>query len=153
MDIYDYLKLDHEKVNQLFKQFENTKNKERRVQIVTLICQELLVHAKSEEDTFYNVLEHHSKSQGEAFHGEIEHVDIKQQIDVILGSEGTETGWLKQVEKLKKLVVHHVKEEEGTLFKKAKKVLSDTDALRLKEQMHYLKQHYLRKLERALVKE
>lgn len=41
--------------------------------------------------------------------------------------------------KLKEIVDHHVKEEEGSLFRQAKNILSDEDAYRLKELMHYLK--------------
>lgn len=150
MDIYEYLKLDHEHVNQLFKQFEQIDNKDRQVQIITLLAQELLVHAKSEQETFYKVLKHHYESSDEVFHGEKEHNEIIEQVDQILSSNHVNAAWVKQVDKLKELVTHHVKEEEGDIFNKAKKVLSETQAYELKEQMHYLKQKLLRKLEHTL---
>ncbi len=150
MDIYEYLKLDHERVDNLFKQFEKSNNKERQIQIITLLAQELLVHAKAEEETFYKVLKQHYKSQEEAFHGQKEHEEIREQVDLILSTNRADSNWVNQVDKLKELVTHHVKEEEGDIFKKAKKVLSDTEAYHLKEKMHYFKQKYLRNLERSM---
>lgn len=38
---------------------------------------------------------------------------------------------------------HHVREEEGDVFNKAKKVLSKEQAWEIKEKMHYLKGNFL----------
>lgn len=149
MDIYDYLKMDHDHVDKLFKQFEKSKIPARQVQIVTLIAQELLVHAKSEQETFYKALEPHFESRPEVLHGKKEHAEIEAQIVEVLDSKNTGSGWHKKVEKLKELVQHHVKDEESSIFKEAKKVLSENEAYELKEQMHYLKQDLLRRLEKV----
>lgn len=149
MDIYDYLKMDHDHVQKLFKQFENTKSSDRQVQIITMVAQELLVHAKSEQETFYKALEPHFEARSEVLHGRKEHAEIEEQIIVILDSNKKGPDWYKKVEKLKEIVNHHVKDEEGNIFKQAKKVLSDKEAYVLKERMHYLKQNLLRRLEKA----
>lgn len=149
MDIYEYLKMDHEHVNSLFKQFEKSKVPARKVQIATMIAQELLVHAKSEQEMFYKALEPHFESRPEVLHGIKEHAEIEDQIIVVLDSKNMASGWQKNVEKLKDLVTHHVKEEERDIFKEAKKVLSDEEAYELKEKMHYLKQDMLRRLEKV----
>ncbi|STY30237.1 Alr3199 protein [Legionella wadsworthii] len=148
MDIYKYLKLDHEHVNHLFKQFEDSEVLERKQQIVSLICQELLVHAHSEQETFYKALKNYDTTQDEANHGYKEHKEIEDQIGLILHSKEFGSSWIKKVEKLKEIVQHHVHEEEGTMFSKAQKVLSDEEAYVLKEQMHYLKQHLLLSLQK-----
>ncbi len=148
MDIYDYLKLDHEHVAQLFKQFEHTDSQERKKQIVDYIAQELRVHAESEQKTFYEALKQFKSTEEEAVHGQKEHHEIEEQIASILQSTSFGAEWNKKVEKLKDLVNHHVKEEEGTIFKKAKKELSKEEAYILKEQMHYLKQELLLKLQK-----
>lgn len=137
--IYEYIKMDHRKVDHLFKQFEESNIQERKQEIVAMIIQELLVHAHSEEDTFYKVLEKHYESEEEALHGEEEHKEIEAEIKVIVESKTFDAAWEKKVQKLKRLVEHHVKEEEGMIFTKAKKVISDEQALALKEQMHHLK--------------
>jgi hemerythrin superfamily protein len=83
MDIYGYLKLDHEHVSQLFQQFENSKLFERKQQIVALIVQELRIHARSEQETFYNALMQFPSTKEEALHGQKEHNEIEEQINSI----------------------------------------------------------------------
>lgn len=141
MDIYEYLKLDHEHVAKLFKQFENAESLTRKKQIIALISQELTVHADAEQATFYMMLENFEDTKNDAIHGEDEHEEIKQNIAVVLFAKKWGPSWHQNVIKLKEIVEHHVKEEEGTLFKKAKKILTEEDAWELKEKMHYLKQH------------
>ncbi|KTC67775.1 DNA nickase [Legionella birminghamensis] len=142
MDIYDYLKMDHEKVNHLFKLFEKTSLLKRQHEIVTLISKELLVHAHSEQETFYKVLAQHPLTSDIASHGKKEHLEIEEQINIIDNAWGSEQ-WPEAVLKLKEIVEHHVKEEEGEIFRKAKKVISDKDAIIIKEKMHYLKGMFL----------
>lgn len=144
MDIYDYLKMDHEHVAKLFKQFEKSTLIERKKQIVALISQELMAHAQSEQETFYNTLKQFDSIQDDAQHGQKEHQEIEHQITLVLHTQQFGKQWEKEVEKLKELVTHHVNEEEGKLFREAKKVLSEEDAFIIKEQMHYLKQQLLR---------
>ena len=146
MDIYEYLKLDHQKVDKLFKQFEDTEDYDLKFQIVALIIQELFVHAESEQATFYKALEQFEISKSEGLHGEKEHAEIEEKMDELGKSVNPTKAWEKKVLELKKLVQHHVKEEEGKMFSKAKKVLSKEQTYVIKEQMHYLKSKMLNKL-------
>lgn len=147
MDIYEYLKMDHEQVNQLFKQFEKSDHLNRKMDIMLFIAQELLIHAKSEQQTFYTALKQYDESREDAVHGKKEHEDIETQINLILSTKKIDKNWCKKVEELKDIVTHHVKEEEGRIFRHAKDVLSEKEACRLKYQMHYLKQNLLRDLQ------
>jgi hemerythrin superfamily protein len=146
MDIYEYLKMDHEKVAHLFNLFEKSELIERKKQIVTLLSKELLVHAHAEQETFYKVLTQYPESKEEALHGQKEHNEIEEQIKLINSSAGSQ--WEEAVLKLKELVEHHVREEEGEIFKKAKKNISDEEAVIIKEKMHYLKGSFLLWLEK-----
>ncbi|KTD30172.1 MULTISPECIES: hemerythrin domain-containing protein [Legionella] len=138
MDIYDYLKLDHEHVTHLFELFENSDYSLHRKQIADLLIDELLLHAHAEQETFYKAL-----LRDETFklvqHSKKEHREIEEQIKRIQTTKKLDSEWVKKVKKLKEIVDHHVKEEEGSLFRQAKNILSDEDAYRLKELMHYLK--------------
>ena len=149
MDIYDYLKQDHEHVKKLFKQFENSKVLERKKQIAYLIAQELIVHAHSEQEIFYKALKKFELTKDDASHGQQEHKEIEDQIRLVLQSTEFNSAWIKQVDKLKDIVEHHINDEEGPMFTQAKEVLSQQDAGDLKEKMHYLKQYLLRSLEKA----
>lgn len=144
--IYEYLKMDHQKVADWFSQFEKAPSKERKHAIVEMIADELLVHAHSEQETFYRVLKKYYESEEAAFHGQEEHEEIEQQIALIRSSTSQGNAWEKRVLKLKDLVEHHVKDEEGKIFKKAKKVLSDEETIAIKEQMHFLKMKMMRKI-------
>lgn len=151
MNIYEYLKLDHEHVAKLFKQFEASDLPERKHQIVELISQELLIHAHSEQETFYKALKQFESTEEEAMHGQEEHQEIEAQIKLVMSSKEFGASWVKKVEKLKEIVEHHVREEEGPIFRHAKKVLTEEDAYVLKEQMHYLKQHLLLALKKQQI--
>ncbi len=143
MNIYDYLKKDHEQVAKYFKQFENSHLAERKKEIVLMIIRELLTHANAEQETFYKVLEQYSESKEEAFHGEKEHAEIIAQITAISNTKVFGESWEKKVLKLKELVEHHVREEEGQMFHKAKKVIPTDEAFALKEVMHNYKEKLL----------
>lgn len=146
MDIYEYLKMDHEKVAHLFSLFEKSKRMDRKQEIVSMIIRELMVHAHSEQETFYKVLEQNPENREEIEHKKKEHDEIDQQIELIASASGKK--WEEAVLKLKALVEHHVKEEEGEVFKRAKKTLSDELALIIKEKMHYLKGNFMLLLEK-----
>jgi hemerythrin superfamily protein len=138
-DIYEYLKLDHKKVAKLFELYETAPTPKNKLEIVDLLNQELTVHAISEEETFYKILEQHRQSQKEALHGEKEHQEIKDKLAEIMGMQNANSALDEKVKELKKLVDHHVSDEEGKIFKEAKKIIPQDEALILKEKMHFLK--------------
>lgn len=146
MNIYEYLKMDHEHVSDLFKQFSESDLMIRKQQIMAMIARELTVHAESEEATFYKVLEQFDVSKEDAEHGQKEHKDIEDKISLIMNATTYGSPWIKKVERLQEIVEHHVYEEEHSIFKRAREVLSEHEAYDLKEQMHYLKQKLLKKL-------
>lgn len=142
MDIYDYLKMDHKKVAKLFELFESATTDRNRLETFALLKKELLLHADAEANTFYKTLEVFYKAEDEALHGEEEHEEIKNKIEEISQLK-QQAAIIKKVLELKKLVEHHVSEEEGKIFKAAKKVISDEEAYILKEQMHDYKDKLL----------
>lgn len=151
MDIYDYLKMDHRKVSDLFKQFKKTESFERKKEIIDFLARELLIHAKSEEETFYKVLEKFSESRADALHGEKEHKDIEDQLNIVMShAKETKAELVNKVEKLQEIVDHHVEEEESEIFDKAKEVLSQAEACAIKEKMHHRKMKYYLKEYAAL---
>lgn len=140
MNIYEYIKEDHKKVSHLFQQFNKTKNRARKLEIVSNIAKELAIHLESEQATFYKVLEGYAEAKEVAMHGSEEHSEIENQINTLLDMKNLTADWEKKVAELQELVDHHVKEEEGIIHKQSQKVLSDEQALAVKEQMHNYKQ-------------
>lgn len=146
IDIYEYLKKDHQKVADLFKQFSKAKSRVEKTEIVGLIAKELTLHATSEQETFYKVLEKHNESKKEVLHAEKEHRDIEETLKKIVNFDKTDEKWEQEVLALEQIVTHHVKEEEGSLFKIAKEVISEEEAYIIKEKMHDYKEKLLQNL-------
>lgn len=139
MEIYTYLKKDHKKVSILFKKILAAKTNSTRLRLQDKIIHELLLHASSEQETFYKKLKQYDKSKECAQHGVQEHKDILKCIRVLIKKEIGTAEWLRAVKKMKETVQHHVAEEEGPMFRKAKQVLTKAQATALTTQMKNMK--------------
>lgn len=143
MDIYNYLKKDHREVADLFEKLVAARSDESRQNILDTIRDELLLHAKTEEATFYAALEEHmdethlKELMPEA---EEEHDGVRDYFKKIDAAKLGSSKWFILVGGLKQAVEHHVEEEEGMIFKHAKEVLSAAQARELAIQMEQLKQ-------------
>ena len=147
MDIYDYLKMDHKKVAKLFDLYKTATSQKNKMEIMLMINEELMLHADAEANTFYKALAQYRKSAEEVLHGEEEHEEIKQKLKEIVNLKSINANFEKKVFELKSMVDHHVSDEEGNIFNIAKKVLSEREALVLKEQMHDYKEKMWHTLE------
>jgi len=145
MDIYEYIKMDHKKVDNLFCQLEQANANERQ-QIMMMISRELLVHTHSEHATFYKALAKHSITKAFSIQGEKEHHAMEEKINDMLSLTGKK--WEAAVIELKEMVSNHVKEEEEEVFKYAKMVLSTKECELIKQRMQYLKDKFLLILEK-----
>ena len=142
MDIYSYLKKDHLKVADLLDQITYAENDVARERLYESLRDELLIHADTEEKTFYKALK---DKGGKAViekeeHAEEEHGEIRTFLKECDGEEVGSEPWLLSFGQLKHAVEHHVKEEEGEIFDKAKDILSESEAEALADEMDKLKQ-------------
>lgn len=141
MDIYTYLHKDHLKVSKLFKEITHSKDQKERELLFLEVKKELELHADPEHDTFYNALEKKAKGKEDADHGNEEHDEIKKALKAISNiGPGNESEWLINIGKLIHIVEHHVEDEESTMFKDGKKIISDKQAVLLAEEMDSLKE-------------
>lgn len=141
MDIYTYLHKDHLKVSRLFKKIIASQDQQEREALFLDVRKELELHADPEKQTFYKALEKKSKGQEDAEHGTEEHDEIKKAIKTITGiSSENESKWLIHFGKLVHIVEHHVEDEEKTMFKDAKKIISEKQATELVKDMESLKE-------------
>jgi len=139
MDIYNYLKKDHKLVSTLMDTLLETKNIEERHELFEQIKHELLLHAKTEQDTFYKALESKKPTGENIEEAEDEHKEIEKYLKKLSKLEFNSPEWLEQFGEFKHSVTHHVHEEEDIIFDKAKKVLSDKNANELALEMEKLK--------------
>lgn len=143
MDIYNYLKKDHRLVADLMEQVCETMDQKKREQLYMQIREELTIHADTEEKTFYAAIEEKGgkQLQEKEEHAEEEHDEIRKFISQIDAAKSKDE-WLIAFGELKHAVEHHVEEEEGEIFEKARKVISDAQAVKLAEEMDALKKKY-----------
>lgn len=125
MDIFQILKKDHQTVKDLFTKLEGTgaRAAKGREKLFTQLKNDLEAHSHGEEAVFYPALREHQEMQEMVDEATEEHAEVANLLEELeeLGPESEE--WTSKLAELKKNVLHHVKEEEGGIFKKAKEIL------------------------------
>lgn len=142
MDIYNYLKKDHQKVADLMEQVIASKDPAERQSLFETIKLELTLHADTEEQTFYKAIEDATRSkqvEEKIEHANHEHDEIREYLEKLSTTPVTDELWLETFGEFKHSVTHHVEEEEGEIFEKAKKYLSSQEAKNLAKEMDALK--------------
>src|SRR5437762_10974668 len=116
------LKEDHQKVKELFERFEETNGSATKAKIVSEVLMALKVHATVEEELFYPALRQNIEDE----EGIMDEADEEHHVAKVLIAElekmtGDEDHWDAKFKVLAVNVRHHIKEEEGKLFKEARK--------------------------------
>ncbi len=125
-DAIALLKKDHRDVKKLFTAYQKLADSEasaeERLEIAQEICESLTVHATVEEEIFYPALrEAADEAKEELDEAEVEHASVKDLIAQIEAMNPDDALYNATVKVLGEYVTHHVKEEEGEMFAKAKK--------------------------------
>ena len=152
MDIYKYLKKDHEKVAGLMEQVITTKDLAERQSLFDTIKTELSLHADTEEKTFYKAIDDATRSKAveeKVEHAHEEHDEIREYLAKLASIPLTDELWIETFGEFKHSVTHHVEEEEGEIFEKAKTYLSQEDAVQLAKDMDALKKQDRKELASA----
>lgn len=134
-DAVDLLISDHKEVKKLFKDYdklaEAKAGDDERQAIADEICAKLTVHAQVEEEIFYPATREAFNDKDDALvdEAEVEHASAKDLIAQIQGMSPSEDLYDAKVKVLGEMIDHHVKEEEGEMFPKVKKLKVDTASL------------------------
>lgn len=121
---------DHRKVEELIKKFEGLKPgaKKEKQKIVQEACTELKVHAQLEEELFYPAVRDALK-EDLVDEAEVEHTVAKQLIGELESMAPDDDLFDAKFKVLGEYVKHHVEEEEGEMFPKAKRAKLDMQEL------------------------
>ena len=131
-DAFAFLSADHKRVKSLFKEFESLKDDgddDQKATLVETICNELTVHAQIEEEIFYPALREAIDDEDLMDEADVEHASAKQLIAQLEQLEVGGDHYDALVTVLGEYIDHHVKEEEGEMFSKARKADIDSAAL------------------------
>jgi hemerythrin superfamily protein len=145
-DVIDLLTEDHRKVEEMFEEYESSKDSaddEAKGALVAAICLELTIHATVEEEIFYPAArealeEEDSDMLDEA---EVEHATVKLLIADLADMQPSEALYDAKVKVLSEYVKHHVQEEEGEMFPSVRE--SEMDVATLGEEVATRKQELM----------
>ena len=142
MNAFELLKQDHEKVAGIFEKLEPTTERgvKTREELFTQLKQELDVHTRIEETILYPVLKEAQETEDITLEAYEEHNVVKQLLSELDEMPKDDETWGAKLKVLQENVEHHVEEEEGEMFKKARKVLSEEQIEELGTRMEAAKQ-------------
>lgn len=132
-DIYSKLSADHRQASDLLQELADTGavDRDRRAALFPTLKQALLLHSKAEEATFYDALRRDGELRDEIRHAGEEHQEMDSLLEQLEGMDMATAQWGERIMTLQSTVEHHIREEEGKIFRHAKEVLSDTQAREL----------------------
>lgn len=145
MNALDLMKKDHRKVEELFKQIEETTERAEvtRTELFAKIKLELDAHAYMEESVFYPATDEAEATHELTLEAYEEHKVVKDLLAQLDAEAKDSEEWMAKCKVMIENVTHHVKEEEDELFPDVKKVMSDEELEALGDEMEAVKKDYL----------
>ena len=130
MDAIALLKRDHDKVKGLLDELEPTTERatKTRTELFDKIKSELTVHEIIEEEIFYPTLKQHPRAREIVLEGYEEHGVVDDVMGELEGLSVEDETWGPKAKVMIENLRHHIEEEEGEMFPKARQVL-DRDEL------------------------
>ena len=137
MNAITLLKQQHDEVEELFEQLEEADDDGEKLALFQQLADNLAAHATIEEKIFYPAA--YAKKTEELLREAVEeHLAAKRIIADLLALSPDDETFDAKVKVLKEQIEHHVEEEEGELFKAARKELSAAELNQLGTQMEAL---------------
>jgi hypothetical protein len=130
MDALKLIKDDHEKMRKLLTELESTTERgvKTREELYATIKGELTVHEIIEEEIFYPALKDHPKAKDIVLEAYEEHHVVDTVMAELEATPVDDETWGAKAKVMKENVEHHMEEEEGEMFQKARQVF-DSDEL------------------------
>lgn len=132
-DAVALLTADHKEVKARFKEYEKLADADAsdadKQRLAQEICAMLTVHATIEEEIFYPAVREALDEPDLVDEATVEHATAKDLIAQIEDSSPDDELYDAKVKVLAEYIEHHVKEEEGEMFPKAKKAGLDLPGL------------------------
>jgi hemerythrin superfamily protein len=147
-DACDLLDADHKAVKKMFKEYEELTSSrarsamQKKKDLAMQICQELTVHAQIEEEIFYPALRAAMKDTDLLDEAAVEHQTAKDLIAQIQGAGEPDEMFDAKVKVLGEYIDHHVKEERGEIFPKAR-AARKLDLVAMREELETRKEELM----------
>jgi hemerythrin-like domain-containing protein len=128
---------DHRAVKKLLSELESTTERgvKTREELFTRIKADLTVHEIIEEEIFYPALKEHPKAKDIVLEAYEEH----NVVDTLMGELSSlpfdDERWGAKAKVMQENIEHHIEEEEGDMFKKARQVFDEAELEELGDRM------------------
>jgi hemerythrin superfamily protein len=115
MNLQDVIRMDHQKVNVLFAEIQQSDNPQKIQEYFGQLYQDLTAHAEAEERVVYPAVR---PFYGEGDTQELydEQAQMKVMLDQIKALSPSSPEFKKQLKQLMDIVMDHVRQEESTMF-------------------------------------
>ncbi len=125
MDIFEVIRSEHEKVERLLQQMQETSTKaaKKREQLLNNLSASLLPHMYAEEQYFYQVLLDETSEKEPVYEAFEEHRAAKMVLSDLEEASFDDPRWSARLKVLQMLIAHHVAEEESTIFEQARSIM------------------------------
>ena len=142
MNAIDLLTTDHEKVRKLLEELDKTTERgvQTREDLFRRVKAELTVHEIIEEEIFYPELKKHPKAKDIVLEGYEEHHVVDTLMKELEELDVTDESWGAKAVVMKENIEHHIEEEEGEMFRKARQVFDAAELDDLGRRMDARKQ-------------
>ena len=142
MDALTLLKNDHDKVKGIMSELEPTTERaeKTRTELFAKLKMELTVHEIIEEEIFYPTLKQHPKAKEIVLEGYEEHNVVDTLMGELEALPVTDETWGAKASVMIENIEHHIEEEEGDMFQKARQVFDRQELEDLGQAMEARKQ-------------
>ena len=145
MNALTLLKDDHDDVKKLLEKADDTTERaiKTRAALLHEIGVKLTAHEKIEEEIFYPALKEHPKAKDIVLEGYQEHHVVDLLMAELKDLDEDDETWGAKFAVMKENIEHHIEEEEGEMFTKARAAFSADELEQLGEQMQEMKEKML----------
>jgi iron-sulfur cluster repair protein YtfE (RIC family) len=146
MNALTLLKADHDKVKGLLAELEPTTERavKTRTELFEKIKNELTVHEIIEEEIFYPTLKQHPKAKEIVLEGYEEHHVVDELMSELAALPVEDETWGAKASVMIENIEHHIEEEEGDMFEKARQVFDRAELEQLGRAMEDRKAEAMR---------
>ena len=130
MDALKLLKTDHDRVKKLLNELDETTERadKTRTEGLMKLKQDLKIHEAIEEEIFYPALKEHAEAKDIVLEAFEEHDVVNMIMSEIEQTATSDETWKAKFSVMKENLEHHIEEEEGEMFDKAREIF-DADVL------------------------
>ncbi len=142
MNAIDLLEEDHRKVKKMLAEGEETTERAEvtRSDLYATLRREMETHERIEEEIFYPALKVHPKARDIVLEGFEEHHVVDEIMSELGETDVTDETWAAKFKVMKESIEHHIEEEEGEMFPKARQAFEKDELEVLGARMLELKQ-------------